>query len=104
MHRFPPAFPALPTGSADSGGGGTAPAAGSCALVMDKGTLDCALVEGTGAALLCAVDRLMPPGGIYAVISFREVCVHTATGPPCVPPQPASPSAFGPASLSSSGW
>lgn len=47
--------------------------------MVDKGTLDCALVEGTTAALLCAVDRLLPAGGVYAVLSFREVCGLTLT-------------------------
>jgi len=28
------------------------------------------------AAALLAVDRLLPPGGVYAVISFREVRVN----------------------------
>ena len=42
-------------------------------LILDKGTLDCALVEGHGARLLCEVRKLLVVGGVYAVISFREI-------------------------------
>eukprot|EP00967_Tisochrysis_lutea_P102066 scaffold153494_cov40-Tisochrysis_lutea.AAC.2 len=64
-------------GASGSDEGLTTPLPASCSIVVDKGTLDCALVEGKCAALLCAVDKLMPPGGVYAVISFRQV--HTAS-------------------------
>jgi len=59
-------------GASGSDEGLTTPLPASCSIVVDKGTLDCALVEGKCAALLCAVDKLMPPGGVYAVISFRQ--------------------------------
>mmetsp|Transcript_10334 Transcript_10334/g.17335 ORF Transcript_10334/g.17335 Transcript_10334/m.17335 type:complete len:323 (-) Transcript_10334:250-1218(-) len=41
-------------------------------LVIDKGTLDCALVEGRAAQLLCTVHQLLVAGGCYAVVSFRS--------------------------------
>ncbi|KAL1504679.1 hypothetical protein AB1Y20_008459 [Prymnesium parvum] len=45
---------------------------GSFELVVDKGMLDCALVEHCAAALLSTVTRLLAAGGVYAVISFRK--------------------------------
>ena len=41
-------------------------------LVFDKGMLDCALVEQAGPALLTTVVRLLAPGGVYALVSFRS--------------------------------
>ena len=45
---------------------------GTAGLVVDKGTLDCAIVEHDAARLLCNVAWLLEPGGVYAVISFRK--------------------------------
>lgn len=45
---------------------------GSADLVVDKGTLDCAIVEQDAARLLCNVAWLLAPGGVYVVISFRK--------------------------------
>jgi SAM-dependent methyltransferase len=44
----------------------------SADLVVDKGTLDCAIVEHDTARLLRSVDWLLSPGGAYVVISFRK--------------------------------
>ena len=45
---------------------------GSAELVVDKGTLDCALTEDEAAPLLCNVARLLSGGGVYVVVSFRK--------------------------------
>ena len=45
---------------------------GSADLVVDKGTLDCAIVEQDAARLLCNVAWLLAPGGVYVVISFES--------------------------------
>ena len=45
---------------------------GSSELVVDKGTLDCALTEDEASRLLCNVARMLSSGGVYVVISFRK--------------------------------
>ncbi len=57
--------------------------AGSAELVVDKGTLDCAIVEHDAARLLCNVWQLLAPGGVYVIISFRapELLLHLLSGP-----------------------
>ena len=41
-------------------------------LVVDKGTLDCALTEDTAAPLLRNILTLLATRGVYAVVSFRK--------------------------------
>lgn len=45
---------------------------GLAELVLDKGTLDCAICEDTVAQLLLAVRRVLAAGGVYVAISFRS--------------------------------
>ena len=46
---------------------------GEAGLVVDKGMLDCAIVEHDAARLLCNVaTQLLAPNGVYLVISFRK--------------------------------
>ena len=48
---------------------------GSADLVLDKGTLDCALAEDTVAALLCTVHGVLAVEGVYVAISFRPAAL-----------------------------
>ena len=48
---------------------------GSADLLLDKGTLDCALTEDTVAALLCTVHGILSAGGVYVAISFRPAAL-----------------------------
>ena len=40
-------------------------------LIFDKGTLDALLCTDEASHMTCEVIRLLAPGGVYAVISFR---------------------------------
>jgi SAM-dependent methyltransferase len=40
-------------------------------LVIDKGTLDAVLVEGSIATMLCEIYRVLKPGGIYFLCSLH---------------------------------
>ncbi len=46
--------------------------AGALDCVVDKGMLDCAVVEGCAAPYLRAIEAMLAPGGVFAAVSFRE--------------------------------